>query len=189
MTNKVFQIFFHCLTWGNKQENGLTLFLASYNLSLFLLYCAVFMHNNCAPFLVTVSNIAFDLFDNLDFRNLFNCCSSLSCTLGKVLLTTPSRTTCFLSTGYNYHQKKGIWASSIAEKRSFKSFWQIQCSEIVELRRSCSSFLVMSWVPSISYKSKEQQSLDCRLTIFQENWWIRRELVFLQLYDIFWKIS
>ena len=51
------------------------------------------MPKNYTPFLVTVSDTAFDLFQNLNFRNLFYCFSPLSCTLGKVLLTASSRTT------------------------------------------------------------------------------------------------
>ena len=72
--------------------------------------------------------------------------------------------------GYNCRLKKGLSISSIADKRNFESFSELHCAEIVELWCCCTSLLVMLCVPSNSTKSKDRQSLDCRLIILEENW-------------------
>ena len=78
------------LAWQeiNKQEKRTTLFLTECKLS----------RQNSIPFLVTVSDIAFDLFHDLDFMSLFNC---FSCFLERVLLTASSGTTYFVSSNWS----------------------------------------------------------------------------------------
>lgn len=103
----------------NKWEKSVTLFLANYNLSCFLLHCAVFMLKN----LVTVSDIAFDLFHNVDVRSGFIYFTYLINSFNKLIYFTPLL---YVWEGAHYVFSNYIFCiqSTKRDKRGFVLVWQ-----------------------------------------------------------------
>ena len=135
-----------------------------------VLYCTV--QNNC----ILCNTIPWSWF--LEFVSL----SSLSCTLEKVMPATSSGTTYFVSR---------VWRSSLPSEKRFLNliyYWQQDFQIFYKTSLCCNSWipwlnygvLLTLWVPSNSSKSKDGQSLDHWLTIFEENWWFGRESIFFQ---------